>query len=118
MTDRKSKFKRALRELYASEKGIFVFQLNTHCGLTPSEAIEFIDTFSPKGLAVSAGDQRLILTPQAKEEILFLFQMVDDMEGPNVEKSYLQSRLTGKKWGLFDPYLPEARYLYVTGDIF
>ena len=106
--DINSKYKRILIDLFSSPRGLFAYTLYSRYGITPSEAVAFVDEYQKSGIIQVDSSYRIVLTKEGHNQILSITNSFEtDSSG---EISYLGRYMTEQGIGINEPFLPDELF--------
>ncbi len=108
--DISSKFKQVLIDLYSSPKGLYAYTLYSRYGLTPSEALSFMDTYKEEGIVEVDIDNRISLTIEGRNRIIALINSFSNSS--DHKENYLERFRSSEYIEINAPYLPDE-YFYI-----
>ena len=106
--DINSKVREVCIDLFESQNGLYAYTLYGRYGLTPTEAVTFIDDFKKKGIITIDSDNRISFTSEGRQKILSIVKSVDKEE----ENGYysLNRFITDDYMEINAPYLPNESF--------
>lgn len=108
--DISSKHRQILIDLYSSPSGLFAYTLYGRYGLTPSEAVSFIEVFKGEGIVDIDQDNKIRLTGEGRKRILSLVNVISHTTEQRINfGEHFQSTKTIE---INVPYLPNDVFYY------
>ena len=107
--DINSKYKQILIDLFSSPRGLFAYTLYGRYGLTPSEAVGFVEDYQKSGIVQVDSDYRIVLTKEGRSQILSLANSFEtDTTGGEI--TYLGRYITEEGIDINEPFLPDELF--------
>lgn len=112
-----SKHKQVLIDLYSSPHGLYAYTLYGRYGLTPSEAVSFIEEFKKEGIVDIDQDNRICLTGEGRKRILYIVNEISHTLEQRID--YLDRFRSSMAIDINVPYLPNDifYYKYITREV-
>lgn len=99
------KYKRVLADLYSSVKGLYAFTLYSRYGITPSDAVSFMEEYKKEGVIKVDRENRISLTVEGRHRII---ELINRIGSPiNQRNNYLKRFMASKYIEINAPYLPD-----------
>lgn len=108
--DISSKIKQVLIDLYSSTKGLYAYSLYSRYGLTPSEALGFMDSYKEDGIVTVDNDNRISLTTEGRNRIIRLINSISNSS--EKKENYLERFRSSEYIEINAPYLPDE-FFYI-----
>ena len=108
--DINSKYKQILIDLFSSPRGLFAYTLYGRYGLTPSEAVAFVEEYQKSGIIQVDLDYRIVLTKEGRRQILSLTNSFET--NTSGEMTYLSRYITEESIDINEPYLPDELFYF------
>ena len=104
----KSKTRQVLIDLYSSSGGLYAYTFYGRYGLTPSEAVSFIDEFKREGVIHVDKENRISLTQEGRKQIL---SIINNLTPSTVSvDGFLEQFRSAKSIEINAPYLPDELF--------
>lgn len=106
--DISSKKRQVLIDLFSSPRGLYAYTLYGRYGLSPSDALSFIEEYQKKEAIHVDEDNRIVLTKDGRKQIVSLVHSSTSITGK--ENSFLSRFRTDAQIEINAPYLPNELF--------
>ena len=97
-----------LIHLFESQNGLYAYTLYGRYGLTPTEAVSFIDDFKKKGIITIDSDNRINFTSEGRKMVLSIVKSTDREEDKGY--NFLNRYITEDYVEINAPYIPNESF--------
>lgn len=105
-----NKNKQVLIDLFSSPRGLYAYTLYGRYGLTPSEALLFMEEYKNKGVIQVDLENRICMTKEGRKQIMALINNANHTI--NQAESFLEQFRSAKSIDINEPYLPDEIFYY------
>lgn len=102
------KDKQILMDLYSSPRGLYAYTLYGRYGVTPSEAVAFVEDYKKRGIIQVDSDYRIVLTQEGRSQILSLTNSFESDTGGKM--TFLSRFLKDEGLDINEPFLPDELF--------